>query len=143
MSRLFIATLVLHVLVAVPGLGSIASIAIITTTARRGRRGTTEAFAWLGPLLRLSAISLAAMLVTGGILDLAAQGAFRPSWWFRGSVLLLIATGALHGQARRTVRLGLVHETTADPVLWRVERITYAMCALIVAITFLMVVKPF
>ncbi len=97
MSGLFVPTLVLHVLVAVLGLGSIASVAIIAATARRSRRGAKEIFSWLGPLLRYSAISLGAMLVTGILLDLAAQGTFRHYWWFRGSALLLVAIGALHG----------------------------------------------
>jgi len=44
MSGLFVPTLVLHVLVAVLGLGSIASVAIIAATARRSRRGAKEIF---------------------------------------------------------------------------------------------------
>ena len=71
------------------------------------------------------------------------QGAFRSSWWFRGSVLLLLVTGALHGLSRRAMRTVAVNEATNDVVLRRVERIAYAMCVLIVAITVLMVVKPF
>jgi hypothetical protein len=143
MSRLFIPTLVLHVLVAVLGLGSIASIVIIAAVARRSRYKTKEILSWLSPLLRCSAISLAAMLFTGILLDLAAQGAFRHLWWFRGSALLLLATGALHGQGRRAIRWGLADEAKYDVVLRRVERIGYAMCALVLAITVLMVIKPF
>jgi len=142
MSNLFVTTLVLHVLVAVLGIGSIASVAIIAATARRSRRSTKETFSWLSPLLRYSAISLAAMLVTGILLDLAARGAFRHSWWFRGSALLLLAIGALHGQGRRAVRSGLADEANGSVALRRVERIGYAMCALVLAITILMVVKP-
>jgi hypothetical protein len=86
---------------------------------------------WTAPLLRYFAYSLAAMLATGILLDLAAHGAFHEFWWFRGSVLLLLATGALHGWARRTV------------VPQRLERIAIGMCALIAVITMLMEVKPF
>lgn len=131
MSGLYTPILALHVVVAVMGLGSIASVAIVTATAR-----TTgaDALPWLSPLLRYSAISLAAMLVTGILLDLTAKGAFRQAWWFRGSALLLLATGALHGQARRAFRAG---------VLRRVEGMAYGMCALILTITILMEVKPF
>jgi hypothetical protein len=143
MSGLFVPTLVLHVLVAVLGLGSIASVAIIAATARRSHYSAKEIFSWLGPLLRYSAISLGAMLVTGILLDLAAQGTFRHFWWFRGSALLLLAIGALHGQGRRAVRSGLADAANGEAALRRVERIGYAMCALVLAITILMVVKPF
>jgi uncharacterized membrane protein len=143
MRILFLSMLVLHVVVGVLGIGSIASVALLATMARRSRRGAAEVFSWLRPLLRSSAISLGAMLVTGGILNFAVQGAFRSSWWFRGSVLLLLITGALHGLSQRTMRPVAVNEANNDVALRRVERIAYAMCALIVAITVLMVVKPF
>jgi len=83
------------------------------------------------------------MLVTGILLDLTVEGAFRHYWWFKGSALLLLATGALHGLGRRTVRWGLRNEANADTALRQVECIGYAMCALVLAITILMVVKPF
>jgi hypothetical protein len=142
-SSLYTPVLVAHVPVAVLGLGSIASIAVVAATARRVGRGSMDGSAWFGPLLRYSAFSLAAMLVTGVLLDLAAGGAFRVAWWFRGSALLLVATGVLHGEARRAVRSGLAKENDGAIVLRRVERIAYGMCALIVAITVLMEVKPF
>lgn len=141
-NRLFLATLVLHVVVAVLGLGSITSIAIIAATARRNQR-TAEALSWLGPLLRVSIISLVALLLSGGLLDFVMHGAFQRSWWFRGSALLLVATGALHGLARRAVRLGLGQESVGEAALRRVEGVAYGMGALIVAITVLMVIKPF
>jgi hypothetical protein len=143
MRTLFLSMLVLHVVVGILGIGSIASVAILATTARKSGRGAAETFSWLRPLLRTSAVSLGVMLVTGGILDFAVKGAFRSSWWFRGSVLLLIVTGALHGLSRRTVRSGVTTEVNSDIMLRRVERVAYAMCALILAITVLMVVKPF
>jgi hypothetical protein len=143
MRILFLSMLVFHVVVGVLGIGSILSVAILATMARRRRCGTAEAFSWLRPLLRSSGVSLGAMLVTGGILDFAAQGAFRPSWWFRGSVLLLLVTGALHGLSRRAMRPVAVNEASNNVVLRRVERIAYAMCVLILAITVLMVLKPF
>jgi uncharacterized membrane protein len=143
MRILFLSMLVFHVVAGVLGIGSIVSVALLATMARRRRRGTAETFFWLRPLLRSSGISLGAMLVTGGILDFAMQGVFRSSWWFRGSVLLLLVTGALHGLSRRAMRTVAVNEASNDVVLRRVERIAYAMCVLIVAITVLMVVKPF
>jgi hypothetical protein len=103
-SNLYTPVLVAHVLVAVLGLGSLASVALVAAAARKAGSGTDDVSPLLGPLLRYSAFSLAAMLITGILLDLAAGGAFRGAWWFRGSALLLFATGALHGQARRALR---------------------------------------
>jgi|SRR5579863_6320220 len=137
------AVLAAHVLVAVLGLGSIASVAVVAATARRAGRAATEVSAWLEPLLCYSVFSLAAMLITGILLDLAAGGAFHRTWWFRISALLLVATGALHAQARGAVRKGLAKENRGEAVLLRVEHIAYGMCALIASITVLMEVKPF
>lgn len=144
MSHLYLPILAIHVIVAVLGLGSIASVALVSATARRAGRGSTDAAAWLQPLLRYSALSLAAMLVTGALLDFTAGGAFHEFWWFRGSAILLIATGALHGQARRAMRVGLANEGRGgDVMLRRIERIAVIMCALIAVIAILMEVKPF
>jgi hypothetical protein len=143
MTSLFTRTLVAHVLVAVLGLGSVVSIAIVAALARKDRRDSAEVLPWLIPLLRYSAFSLGAMLVTGILLDIAANGAFHGSWWFRGSALLLVATGALHGQARRTVRVSLAEKANSDTVLRRLERLAFAMCILIAGISVLMEVKPF
>ncbi len=143
MTSLFTPTLVAHVLVAVLGLGSVVSIAIVAALARKDRRDSAEVLPWLIPLLRYSAFSLGAMLVTGILLDIAANGAFHGSWWFRGSALLLVATGALHGQARRTIRLSLAEKANSDTVLRRLERLTFAMCILVAGISVLMEVKPF
>ena len=143
MSALYTPVLVAHVVVAILGLGSIASVALVAGTARRAGGGSKDVFAWLRPLLRYSAFSLAAMLVTGVLLDFAAGGAFHEAWWFRGSALLLVATGVLHARARRAVRSGLASEDDADVVLRRVEWTAYGMSALIAAITLLMEAKPF
>jgi hypothetical protein len=142
-SRIYTSVLVVHVLVAVLGLGSIASVAIVAATAGRVGRRSTGALTWLGPLLRYSAFSLAAMLATGMLLGITSAGAVHEAWWFRGSALLLVATGALHARARRTVRRGLANEGDGDLTLRRVARLAYGMCALIAVIAVLMEVKPF
>lgn len=136
MNHLYAPLLVIHVIVAVLGVGSIASVAIVAAAARRAGHASTHVLVSIAPLLRYSACSLAAMLLTGILLDLVAHGAFHESWWFRGSVLLLVATGALHGFARRAIRSGSV-------ALARVEWIAYGMCTLVAVITLLMEVKPF
>jgi hypothetical protein len=134
--------LVTHVVVSVLGLGSILSIAVAAGAVRRSPRPVGDLSAWLGPLLRVSGWSLAAMLLTGVLMDLLARGAFHEWWWFRGSALLLILAGALHGQTRRTA-----HRLSADEgggvALRRVERLAYGMTLLVAAIAALMEAKPF
>jgi len=142
MSALFVPVLVIHVVVAVLGLGSVVSIAVVAATARRRGRGSPDVSAWIAPLLRASAASLAAMLATGIVMDVVTRGAFHEWWWFRASALLLVATGLLHARTRRAVRAAL-DPARGDDALRRVERMAYGMSALIAGITVLMEAKPF
>jgi len=142
MRTLYVTVLSLHVLIAMLGAGLIGSLAVVAGTARRAG-ASTDMTGWLGPLLRYSAFSLGALLITGALLDFAVGGAFSAKWWFRASALLLVATGVLHAQARRAVRSGLATNPGRDVTLRRIERIAYAMCALIAVITVLMEAKPF
>jgi hypothetical protein len=145
-SHLYTPLLVIHVIVAVLGVGSIASVALLAAAARRAGHPSTQVLLGIAPLLRYSAYSLAALLATGILLDFVAHGAFHESWWFRGSALLLVATGALHGFARRAIRPTLAQNGPAQDghmALRQVEWIAYGMCALVAAITMLMEVKPF
>jgi hypothetical protein len=57
--------------------------------------------------------------------------------------VLVALTGALHGRARRAVRLGLTNAGDGDAAVRRVARLAYGMCALIAVIAVLMEVKPF
>ena len=142
MTSLFTPILALHVSVAVLGLGSILSVALVAAASRRVGRDPAEVSAWLATLLRFSAISLGAVILTGILMDAAAGGAFHEWWWFRGSALLLVLTGILHARARRVGR-GLAGDVGRDVALRRIERLAYGMSALIAAITVLMEVKPF
>jgi hypothetical protein len=135
--------LLLHVLVAVLGLGLIGSVTLVAGAARRIIPTPANLLQWLDPVLKYSGISLAMMLVTGVLLDLAASGSFRGFWWFRGAALLLLLAGTLHGQTLRAVRQFHLGKADIDTILRKVERLGYAMCALIVAITVMMEVRPF
>jgi hypothetical protein len=140
---LYLIALVTHVLVAILGLGSVVSIALITATVRRTGRGAVEAAAWLRPLLRLSAFSLAGMLITGVLIIYAAGGGYHRAWWLRASVLLLVVTGVLHARARRALRKEPANDDEARLALWRIEWMAYGMSSLIATITVLMELKPF
>jgi hypothetical protein len=141
--NLYVVALVTHVLVAILGLGSVVSVAMMAATVRRTGRGVTEVSTWIRPLLRLSAFSLAGMLVTGVIMIFVAGGGFHRAWWLRLSVLLLVVTGALHARARRALKTEPASEHDARLAIQRVERIAYAMSLLIATITVLMELKPF
>lgn len=142
-SQFYLSVLVVHVLVAVLGVGSVASVAIMARTARSAQRDSTAALAGLSPVLRYSRISLGLMLPTGILLGAIAGATIHGAWWFRGSALLLVATIVLQARAVRAVRDGLAASARADGVLLRVERIAYAMCTLVAAIAILMELKPF
>jgi hypothetical protein len=136
-SSLYTPVPVVYVLVAVLGLGLIASVAVVAATARKVGRGSTD----IGVARPLVSTRRSA-LVTGGLPDIAAGRTFHEASWFRGSALLLVVTGVLHAQARRAVQLRLAKEDSGDAVLRRVERIVRGVCALTAAITVLMEVKP-
>lgn len=132
-----------HVLAAVLGLGLISAIAVAARVAGKSGHAPGKAPEWLKPLLRYSALSLAVLLVTGVLLDSSASGAWSHAWWFRGSALLLITTGALHGRTRAIVRNELSCERGTEEAYLRVSRMAFGMCGLIAVITVLMEVKPF
>ena len=140
---LYLVAVVAHVLVAILGLGSVVSVALIAATVRRTGRGAADAAMWIRPLLRVSAFSLAGMLLTGITIIAAAGGGYHQAWWLRLSVLLLVVTGAMHGLARRALKKEPSNDQEARLVLQRVERIAYGMSTLIATITVLMELKPF
>ena len=142
MIRFFIPLLVLHVVVAVLGLGSVLAVALVAAASRRAGRDLAQVSTSLAPLLRGSGLSLGVMLITGMLMDVVGRGAFHEWWWFRGSALLLVLTGVLHGLARRLVTRGLRAGAGGD-ALPKIERLAYAMSVLIAVIAFLMEVKPF
>jgi uncharacterized membrane protein len=141
--NLYAVALATHVLVAILGLGSVVSVAFMAAIVRRTGRGAIEASTWIKPLLRLSAYSLAGMLVTGVLIIYAAGGGYHRAWWLRVSVLLLVFTGALHARARRAMRAEPANDHEAKIALRRVEVIAYGMSSLIATITVLMELKPF
>jgi hypothetical protein len=141
--NVYLVALVTHVLVAILGLGSVVSVALMAATVRRSGRGAAEASVWIRPLLRVSAFSLAGMLLTGVVMVAVAGAGFHGAWWLRSSVLLLVVTGALHARARRALKAEPANDHDARIALKRVERIAYAMSLLIATITVLMELKPF
>lgn len=138
MSALYASVLVLHVTIAIFGLGAIAALAVALPAVRAAEVPAPAASTWVRPLLQFSALGLGLMLVTGLLLDPLSGGLFHGFWWFRLSILLLALTGALHAQARRASR------QTPDPAsLRRIQWLALWMFFLIAAAGALMEVKPF
>jgi hypothetical protein len=125
----------MHVMVAVVGLGLITSMPILAASSKSLPRE---------PLLTLSrwgTSSLAAMFLTGALMDLLAGGAYHATGWFRASGLTIIATGAILAYTRRAIAKS--DPTNADRARKTVVRASSLASALIAAVTALMETKPF
>jgi hypothetical protein len=129
--------LALHVVTAVLGLGQVAGIALLASASQ----GPPSA-AVMVALRRLnSGTSWAAliMLLTGVGSEYSLGGAYHETRWFRISILLLVAYGALNGSTRRTLRK--LDDSSARP-LQRVARNAWIMVLLVAVATVLMELKP-
>jgi hypothetical protein len=132
---------VLHVVVAVLGVGAVGGVTIAISSARRLATPPAQVATWLGPLLRYTRVSLALMMVTGVWMEVVAGGAHRNFWWFRISVLLIVL--AFFFQRRATAALANVSAGDGQHALRSIERVAWSMCGTIALITALMQIKPF
>jgi hypothetical protein len=143
---LYSVTIVLHVVVAVLGVGLIAAVPIAARLARRDRIAPGASYALFEALLRSTQVSLAIMFLTGALLDYAAGGAFHGTGWFKASVALFFFLGFSHARARATLRKGpasdLMSDAAGAETLARVERWGWVMCGTVAAIAALMEAKP-
>jgi hypothetical protein len=119
---------VLHVLIAVLGVGQVGAVALAATSARRSRGEVRS----LAPLVRCTRFSLAAMVATGVWMEIASAGAHRGLWWLRVSAILIVVTFFFQRRAMAALQ---------DPR--RLERAAWSMCGAIALITVLMQMKPF
>jgi hypothetical protein len=133
----FIAALVVHVLAAVLGVGPVAFMAIVGSRPAITLESAIERREVLVALSRWVSIACALMLLSG--LVLGASGLHEMAW-YRASVLLLVAVGALNGVVRRKLRKTEAAATAQS--LRFVARASWAMCAIVGAITVLMTLRP-
>ena len=136
MANAYPVLLAVHVVTAILGLGQVVGLAVLASASqdppaaaivqalRRLNRGTT----WAALL----------MLLTGVGIEYALGGAYHEMRWFRISVLLLFALGALNGSTRRTLR---TVEGGVRP-LRRVARNAWIMAVLVAVAAVLMELKP-
>jgi hypothetical protein len=131
-----------HVVVAVLGIGSLASIPITAGFARRASIPLSVSGGIIQALLRFSRWSLAIVFVSGALLDLSVGGAFHSSSWFRASVVLMLFLGFSHARAMRRLRVGLASGIDEGGTLRAVQRWGWTMCATVGVVVVLMEWKP-
>jgi uncharacterized membrane protein len=132
----------LHVATVILGLGPLT--ALLLSTSRTG----AAAFSVdrTAQLLRIVGWSLPGVLLTGAAIIALTHGALGETRWMKLSFFLFLLLGALHGLARRTLRKLQTATTAPAPASSPanpLHRITWAMSALVVLITWLMEAKPF
>src|SRR5262249_9147330 len=90
-------TRLIHVLVAVLGIGLITAGAILT------RPSTGLAPIAIRSLARWASAAMLVMFVSGMLLDYFSAGAFHHATWFRLAIAASIAAGVVVGYARRAI----------------------------------------
>jgi hypothetical protein len=158
MNPFYAATVALHVVVAVVGVGMLGAIPIVARAARMAAKTSgpsAPAGAPLDALFHWTRVSLATMAITGILLDVAVAGAFHTSTWFRASGALVVVLAVSHARARAAWRSAAnasgasaapgadATESARCAALSRVERLGWTMCATVALIAILMEVKPF
>jgi hypothetical protein len=137
---LFSATLCIHVVAAILGLGPVAGLALLVGTGSSTTDLTPRLRALMVRLTRWTSLALGLVLVSGIVLESASGGSFHDTWWFRISFLLLLGIGALNGLTRRRLRkLGSEPDASG---LRAVSRMAWAMCAIVAVVAVLMTARP-
>lgn len=139
---LYVVAITLHVLCAVLAVGLVGAVPLTARFSRRSSGELAGAQRILGTLLRAVQVGFIVMLLTGGLIDHAAGGAFHRTGWFKASIAVLVAVGASLARARAAMRHAFGPGGHPGPGLARVERWGWAMCAGVAFITILMQMKP-
>jgi hypothetical protein len=139
---LFAVAKLVHVLTAVLAIGLVGAIPLTARLARRSDDAQAGAERVLGALLRAVQLGLVAMLVTGGLLDHAAAGAFHHTGWFRASIAVIVVLGGALARARAVLRRGFAPGGVRISALARIEQWGWAMSALVALTIVLMQMKP-
>ena len=125
----------IHVALAVLGLGPLTAAAVLTTWSANFPPRHIQT------MLRIVSIGLAGILATGVAIIAMTHGALGETRWMKIAFALFLLLGLLHGivsyQFRRAPRGGksAMSSSLLAGMLW-------AMCGIVVAITYLMEVKP-
>jgi hypothetical protein len=140
---LYAVAVVGHVLIAVLAVGLVGAIPLTARLARASDGAMAGIEKVLGALLRAVQVGLVVTLLTGGLLDLSAAGAFHRTAWFQVAIALFVILGGALGRARAALRRGFAPGGLRENALAHVERWGWTMCALVAVIVTLMQLKPF
>jgi hypothetical protein len=130
-------TRLVHVLVAVLGVGT------ITAGALLARPSSGIAPTALRSLVRLASVSLALMFVSGGLLDYFAAGAWHRMTWFRIAAGTTVASGIAIGVARRALAQAIAGNADGERAVQRAGGAMWLAFGLVTVIVILMVRRPF
>jgi hypothetical protein len=127
----------LHVITAIFGLGPLTALAVVTTWPS----STPFPQDRLARLMRIVGWSLLGVLATDCVMIAMTHGALGETRWMKGSFVLFLFLGFLHGLARRQLRRAQ-RATPPAPPAKALSRILWAMCVVVATITYLMEAKP-
>jgi uncharacterized membrane protein len=137
---LFTVALTIHVLAGILGLGPVVAMAIASARRPTDASLAEELRVLLRRLSALVSVALLVLLASGGLMDRASGGLFHDTWWFRISVVLLVAMGVMNGLTRRRLRRFDTARAASD--LRRVSVLARSMLALVAVVTVLMIDRP-
>ena len=130
-------TRLIHVLVAVLGIGLITAGAILT------RPSTGLAPIAIRSLARWASAAMLVMFVSGMLLDYFSAGAFHHATWFRLAIAASIAAGVVVGYARRAIGQAIAGKSDSERAVRRAAGAIRIALVLVAFIVVLMVRRPF
>jgi hypothetical protein len=132
----------LHVLIAILGVGQVVAMAVVASAARSEATAPPWACRALRRLAQWNTASLSLMLITAGVMEYATGGGYHQALWFRVAFLLLLLLGFLQGRTRSALRKADRARSLTSGTLLQVQRSSLTMCAVIGVIVVLMELKP-
>ena len=130
-------TRLVHILVAVLGIGGITAGAILA------RPSSGVAPIAVRAIVRLAGAAVALMIVSGLLLEYFSGGAFHHATWFRLAGIVTIAAGIATGVARRTIARQIAGTIDNAVAVRRVAGAMWLAFALVTFVVVLMVRRPF
>jgi hypothetical protein len=133
-----------HVLAAVFGTGQVGVLALVIVPALRTKEGARAGLLLvLRRFLLWMNLSLALLVLTGGILDYQMGLTLHTMWWFRISLLLTVVVGALSGRMRGMLRRAVGPSgQVAEAAMAGLTAPAWTMFGLTATIVVLMVLRP-
>ena len=128
----------LHLLVAVLGVGTVSAIPLSARFARRAGAPSASHAAILTGLFRAARLGFALAFVSGVLVEASTLGAFHAAPWFRLSIALMLVLAFTHARGARALRAS--HDASS---LVSVERWGWASCATVALLIAVMIGKPF